>query len=199
MERTITQQQSSGRRTFIILAVIFMGPLLLAAVLFKYQLVPGGATNKGKLIDPPVALLGEELTRLDTEGGMVDTDSLLRGKWTLAFVGSGDCDEICAKNLYHIQQIWIGTNREMTRVQRAWLVADEVGSKRIGKVSRENPGLMVFDATDSTLVPRFPAVADAPIYLIDPQGYLMMSWQRDQDPREMLKDLRKLLRHSKAG
>ena len=32
------------------------------------------------------------------------------------------------------------------------------------------------------------------IYLIDPQGNLMLRWPRDADPSRMLKDLQRLMR-----
>ncbi len=204
MERTITAQQSSGRRTFILLAVIFFGPLLLAAVLFKYQLMPGGATNNGDLIKPPVELATAELPQMH-DVGSIDSGDLLNVKWTLAYAGSGVCNEVCQQNLYHMQQIWTLTNRDMIRVQRAWFVTSEADDKRIKKVIRDNPSLKVLNVSGTELVGQFPNLAENAakgsdrIYVIDPQGFMMLEWKPDLDPRDMLKDLKKLLRHSKTG
>lgn len=204
MERTITQQQSSGRRTFILLAVIFFGPLLLAAVLFKYGLIPGAETNNGDLVSPPVEMVGVDVPLLHTSG-TANTGDLLRAKWTLAYAGSGSCTSVCKQNLYHMQQIWTLTNRDMIRVQRAWFVTDDSANSRVAKVAKDNPNLNVLDASATPLVGQFPDLAENAvkgsdrIYLIDPQGFLMLEWEPTLDPRDILKDLKKLLRHSKSG
>jgi hypothetical protein len=55
-------------------------------------------------------------------------------------------------------------------------------------------------AAGNELLKLFPAphAAADHIYLVDPLGNLMMRYPRDADPRRMVKDLARLLKHSKV-
>lgn len=63
----------------------------------------------------------------------------------------------------------------------------------------EHQGTWLIRAAGSDILKLFPvagSVADH-IYVVDPPGNLMMRYPRDADPRRMLKDVARLLRHSK--
>jgi hypothetical protein len=64
-------------------------------------------------------------------------------------------------------------------------------------------GLAVLDATVPTAAPflaSFPAAArEHSVFVVDPLGNLMMSYDARTDPRGLLQDLQKLLRLSHIG
>ncbi|MGZ5141672.1 MAG: cytochrome C oxidase subunit I, partial [Burkholderiales bacterium] len=63
----------------------------------------------------------------------------------------------------------------------------------------DQPGLLVLRAAGADLTRTLPAITSPldHIYVVDPLGNLMMRFPPDPDPRRMLKDLARLLRHSK--
>ena len=81
-----------GRRQLLLLAALFFVPLLVAFWLYYGAdgWRPAGGTNQGELIDPAVPLPDAALARPD--GTRLPPD-FLHGKWTIAYVGDGRCDE----------------------------------------------------------------------------------------------------------
>ncbi len=69
--------------------------------------------------------------------------------------------------------------------------------------SAEDPGLITLDASGPSAAPllaQFPQGARAhSVFVVDPLGNLMMSYDARNDPHGLLEDLRKLLRLSHIG
>jgi hypothetical protein len=87
----------------------------------------------------------------------------------------------------------------MERVERAWLLEDDVAPS--AGVTREYEGTTQIAAQGSALLRLLPASA-APrdhIYIIDPLGNVVLRYPRDPDPNRMKKDLSRLLRASRIG
>jgi hypothetical protein len=129
---------------------------------------------------------------------------LLRGKWTMLFVGDGACDERCRKLLYLSRQSRIALNKDMDRVQRVFLATS--GCCDRAYFSGEHPDLTVVlprdEATGRALLAAFPGTADAVagrLYLVDPLGNLVLSYSSAAPDEALLTDVRKLLRLSHIG
>ena len=78
-----------------------------------------------------------------------------------------------------------------------WLLTDP-GAPDPALVA-EHPVLHIVRANRNEILRALPAAASPadPIYVVDPLGNLMMRFPADSDPRRMLKDVSRLLRHSK--
>jgi cytochrome oxidase Cu insertion factor (SCO1/SenC/PrrC family) len=137
--------------------------------------------------DPPVALVDGTPFRL----------SQLKNKWVLLVAQPGACDAYCQQQLIYIRQLRLAQGKESDRVERVWLVTDQTAPEN--KLLAQFPGMYTVRASGTALVAALPAVrtpADH-IYIVDVLGNLMMRYPRDADPRKMLKDVARLLRHSK--
>lgn len=187
-----------------ILVAVFFAPLIVAFVLY-YGLDgwrPSGGTNHGELIHPPVQL--PEIP-LSTQQGDRHPADLLRGKWTLVYIGSGACDARCREALTLIRQSRLALNDDMTRVQRLFLVTRDCCDESY--LASEHAGLLVAQLDqEATPIERvFAAATPEPleeagrIYIVDPHGNLMMSYPRDAEPEGLLADLKKLLKFSHIG
>jgi hypothetical protein len=81
-----------------------------------------------------------------------------------------------------------------------WLAT---GKGAQGLRASPDPGLIVLDATGPAAAPllaQFPVDGRAhSLYVVDPLGNLMMSYDGRGDPHGLLEDLRKLLRLSHIG
>jgi cytochrome oxidase Cu insertion factor (SCO1/SenC/PrrC family) len=199
-------RQRRGRRQLVILAAIFFVPLALAFWLYYGAggWAPQGGTNKGDLFAPAIPLPAVALTLQD---GTRTAPQFLQGKWTVAYLGDGACDERCRKALYLSRQSRIALNKDMDRVQRVFLATASCCDKAF--LSAEHPDLAVVslgaDPESQTLLASFPAVAGVPaaqagrLYLIDPLGNLVLSYSAQAPDKALLTDLRKLLRLSHIG
>jgi hypothetical protein len=130
-----------------------------------------------------------------------DGPQILRGKWSIVYIGTGNCDEPCRQALYVMRQTRLSLNNEMSRVERIFLTTGDCCAKDF--LEHEHAGLVVLDATgaDGTRLLRdFPADGRPySLFIVDPLGNLMMSYDARQNPKGLLEDLQKLLRLSHIG
>ena len=166
-----------------------------ASYLAYYFWQPGRTVNYGELLeagplpDPKLALADGTPFRL----------SQLRGKWVLVTVDSGRCDANCDGKLLYMRQLRLTQGKDRERVERVWLISDEVAPR--AEVVAQYQGTWLVRAAGPGLPGLFPArgpVSDH-IYVMDPLGNLMMRYPRDPDPRRMIKDLTRLLKASQVG
>jgi hypothetical protein len=184
-------------RTLALLAGLFLLPLALAfCVYYGTSWRPGGSVNHGTLISPPRPLPAAGLPSVPPGAG----EAPFRGKWALVYVGSGACDEDCRAGLLLMRQTRAALNTDMTRVRRVFLVTGQCCA--LGFLNSEHAGLLLLDASGpagAALLRSFPSERAHTLFLVDPLGNLMMSYDVESNPRGLLEDLQKLLRLSQIG
>ena len=129
------------RRMLMLLALLFFTPLLLSfALYYGSGWRPAGRTNHGVLIEP-----AHPLPRLAADA--------FSGRWSLVYIGSGDCDADCRNTLYYMRQTHLGLANLAPRVQRVFLVSANCCDRDY--LAREQPGLITLNA-DAALLAQFP-------------------------------------------
>lgn len=95
-----------------------------------------------------------------------------------------------------MRQVRLVQNTEKERVERIWLIDDDLMPHQ--EVKTEYAGTVLLSAKDSSLLGEFPADISPRdhIYVVDPMGNLMMRYPRDADPSRISKDLKLLLKLS---
>jgi len=180
--------------TFLIFFVPIMGAWLLNV--FAPDWRPFGTLNHGTLVQPVRSVSADGLE--PTDGKVLDRD-YLSGRWTLVHVSEGDCRQVCVEALARSRQIQQALGDDMNRVQLLLVVTPPAGAQ----TARLPPGTTVARASRHWLASFAFADADSGqrlrIYLVDPQGYLMMRYAEDVDQRGLLADLERLLKISKIG
>ena len=205
MTGTATLDPRRGRRGCLTLAAIFLLPLASAFWLYygDERWRPAGAANQGELIDPARPL--PTLALVDADGTAFAGD-LLRGRWTMLYVGDGRCDARCRRVLYLTRQTRIALNKDSDRVQRVFLATGPCCDRAY--FGAEHPDLSVAVLTGEQLaafMQQFPSHDGVPItetgriYLVDPLGNLMMSYPAAAPDKALLIDLKRLLKLSHIG
>jgi hypothetical protein len=190
--------RSRGRRQLLIIAAVFLLPVLVAFAMYYGNLWrPAGSSSKGELIDParPLAVAG-----LRHADGTPADAAALQGKWTLLYIGDGACDADCRTALVFARQSRLALNNEMTRVQRVLLATGHCCDSRY--FDAEHPGLVVLDASApeaQALLAQFPAERARSLFIVDPLGNLMMRHDASHTTKDLLSDLKKLLKLSHIG
>jgi cytochrome oxidase Cu insertion factor (SCO1/SenC/PrrC family) len=197
--------QRPNRRQIWLLIGLFFAPLAAAFILY-YGVEgwrPAGSTNHGDLVTPPRTLAK---IAVPTPGGRSVSEDFLHGKWTLIYVGDGQCDTRCRDALYLIRQTRLSLNDDMSRVQRVFVATGHCCDEPW--LSTEHAGLVTVlgdSPAGARLLQEFPqydgtAVATAGrIYVADPLGNLMMTYSPSAQPKGLLEDLKKLLKLSHIG
>ena len=183
--------QHKSRWTLIILFLVCTLPVLASYTTY-YFWEPDETVNYGELIEPtPLpegrgeGLVGQPAVDLAT----------LKGSWALVYTGDGACDEDCKQALYAMRQAWLAQDKEMRRMERFWFVTNDVAPA--AEVLEEQRGLRVARAVPEWLA-AMPA-ADSHIYLVDPLGNAMMRFPAQPDIKQVIQDLRRLLKYSQLG
>jgi len=187
----------SNRNKFLLVLAAFGIPVIASYLAYYVWQPQGGATNYGELIRPVTLEPETVLSRLDGQPVALRT---LRGKWLLVHANSGACDAACEKHLYAMRQVRLLQGRDQDRVERLWLVTDELAPNP-ELLERKFHGMRALRDPAGRLLGRLPAKTKLRdhIYIIDPLGNVMMRYDADPDLKRMGKDLGKLLRASQIG
>jgi hypothetical protein len=201
---SVTRSRTHPRHQLLLIALVFFGPLLLAFwMYYGSSWRPVGRINHGDLIAPPRPLPALALARVEGSGvatASISGSSAFRGKWSLVYLGPGDCGAGCRKTLYFMRQTHLGLGRLMPRVQRVFLVSRDCCDRAL--IEHDYPDLIVLDAQGRAAEPllrQFPAAPSTSIFIVDPRGNLMMRYDANADPKGLRDDLKRLLDLSHIG
>lgn len=132
------------------------------------------------------------------------------GRWLMVWVGPTACAQECLDALLEMRQIRLTTGRDRDRVERVWIRVPPTGALAPTPSQPTLPegleGTWVLGAVAdplSTWTNRLPSdlrkQAPTGLWLIDPQGHLMMHFPADTEPAKIKKDLIRLLKASRIG
>ncbi|WP_051676157.1 hypothetical protein [Polaromonas glacialis] len=189
----------SGRWKMILVLLVCASPVV-ASYFMYYVVRPEGRRNFGELINPQRPLPALATRTLDGNAG---TLTALKDQWLLLSVAGGACDTRCEQNLYFQRQLRESLGREKDRLDRVWLVDDDIPVRpallpalAAATVLRVQPG----DLAQWLAAEPGKRVQDH-LYLVDPLGNLMMRFPADMDAEAAAKakrDLDRLLRASSS-
>ncbi len=190
--------ETRGRLLVAGIFALFFLPIALAWFLNVKtpDWLPSGRTNHGTLVESP----GRVETRgmRSVEGRRADA-SLFEGKWTLLYVAESSCPDVCEKALYKMRQARFALGEDMQRIQRLMVFPVNAAEGLAKKLAGLDAALMIVSADAAWLERLKTGGGAAEIFLVDPQGYLIMWYPRDANPSGLIKDLERLLRISKIG
>lgn len=200
-----TPSPSAGKRTLLILALLFALPVALALILYISGWRPAATVNHGELVQP-ARPIGD--VTLDTLDGKRLKFSELNKKWALVYFGSAHCLARCEQDLYMMRQVHIAQGKEAARIERVFVVTDATALDLLRYTLKDHPGMIVLvgpPAAVRQLAGQFNVPAGGAldgldrIYLVDPLGNFMLHYPPDADASGMRKDLVRLLKVSAVG
>jgi cytochrome oxidase Cu insertion factor (SCO1/SenC/PrrC family) len=195
---------ANRRRARILLAgtfLFFFLPVVSAWLLNVYapDWRPFGMVNHGTLVQPVRPVSAVQLRHF--AGTPLDPDYLSE-RWTLVHLLHGDCGQSCMDALGRSRQVHRALGDDMYRVQLLLVRAAPVDARLadlptgVDSAVADREWLAHFTDSNSEAAEVGP---DEGIYLVDPQGFLMMRYPQDVEQRALLADLKRLLKISKIG
>ncbi len=206
MHNNKESQKNSNRRKLVMVLVVFVLPVVAAVSMYLTGWKPSSTGNYGELVQPARFIDDREMQTVD---GKTVKFSELHGKWTMVYFDSASCTEECVKQLYVMRQTHIAQGKDQDRVQRVFILTDDkspedkVIDTLVAKLS-DYAGMRVWKGDKivlAKLTQEFgmgsqEVTTSRAIYLLDPQGNLMMRYVAGIDPAGMRKDLVRLLKYS---
>ena len=184
----------SGRWKMLLLLLACAAPVI-ASYFTYYVIRPEGRRNYGELIDPQLPL--PAFTGVDANGRAVPLTQL-KDQWLFISVADSACDDACQKHLYVQHQLREGLGKDKDRLDWVWLRtgAPEL-AEPLKKATASATVLHVDEKLLATwLTPSAGQRLQDHLYVVDPIGNWMMRFPANADPKQIKRDLDRLLRAS---
>lgn len=185
---------------------VFLLPVIAAYIVHKNpQWLPKSTRNYGILYKPTVSLHGFELRNQDDKPFTLET---MRGKWSLIYIGTGNCDQACEDTLTKARDARWAQGAEATRIHYYYLVAADKFTGDLARLQKDYPSLIVLHgdtAQRNPLIRQFQISthqqpgSDNRLYLVDPAGILLMHYPFGFRHIGLMEDLKYLLKWSQIG
>lgn len=191
--------QRKGRRVFVYMLIFFLVPIVVVILMYQLNWKPSGA-SLGELVTPP-RLLGST-AELRTSDASAVSPVFWKERWSIVYVAE-NCEQACLNKLAAMRQLHVSLYKDIVRAQRVLITS----SPNVAAIKRDYPDLIVINQPASavaTLAQQFQLDGDNVktsnrLYLVDPLGHLMMSYQASVPLSDVRKDVARLLRYSWAG
>ena len=180
-----------------LMALLFFGPLAVAIGMYYVggdRWRPSGSVAHGVLLLPPRELPTGVMVLPD--GATAD----FGGKWSLLYVGRGDCDDPCKEALYRTRQVRRALGKEMSRVQRFFVATG--GAPNTEFLAAVHPGILVMTeglASRDAVLASLGTFAEGDVFVADPLGNVVLRFPAGTAMKDMHQDLQLLLKASQIG
>ena len=177
-----------GRWQLILLLLVAIGPMILATAMYQWRFwVPDGRNYHGALIGD-----GSQLVDIGVQGAAQE-------RWQLLVTSDGDCADDCRQLVYTARQIHIGLNRDATRAAHGLALSRPLPADYDEQLKREYPQLGRYSLDSLRYDKAVPAGQGARLWIVDPKGNLVLRYDARTKGKDILNDLRLLLKLSQIG
>lgn len=193
------EMQRRGRKLFLLMLTFFVVPIIVVILMYQFNWKPHGA-SLGELVKPPRLL--DSSKELKNNEGVVLKPEFWKEKWSVVYIAD-QCEKTCMDKLRDMRQLHVSLYKDITRTQRVFIT----NAQDVTEIKNKYPDLIVINqplADVSKLTQQFQlnnenAAMSNRLYLVDPLGHLMMSYNASVPLANVRKDVTRLLRYSWAG
>lgn len=186
-EQRPPQNRRKGRLQLILVLLVAIGPMILATSMYKFKFwVPDNRSFHGEMI-------GNGQSRADL--GVLAKEA----RWQLLVSAPGACAAECRQLVYLARQIQIGLGRDASRASHALASAQPLSADYDAQLSREYPQLQRYPLELPRYQKTAPGLEVPQLWIVDPHGNLVLRYGADVNGKDLLKDLRQLLKLSNIG
>lgn len=176
-----------GRLQLILVLLVAVGPMVLATCMYTFKFwVPESRSFHGELIGN-----GESRVELG-----VQSDET---RWQMLVTAPQQCDADCQQLVYLARQIQIGLGRDASRASHALSAAQPLTAQFEATLAREYPQLQRYPLDVKRYRRMAPGIELPQLWIVDPHGNLVLRYGAQVKGKDVLIDLRQLLKLSNIG
>ena len=183
-------QRRRSRAMLLAIAALFFGSMLLAGLLRFSGWQPPATKAHGELLHPPGDL---RAVTVQLAGGGVYRWQQPQRTWRIALAPPPGCTDACTHLGAQLLTVWQLLGADSDRVHVLWIGTPPASVPRGGALRVLAPS----DALRAGLPRLQPAPGEAngvPVYVIDPNGFVILRYAPGFDPSGLRQDLSKLLK-----
>lgn len=181
------RERRRNRWLLVVIAVAFFGTALVAGGLRLSGYQPQAKRQHGELLSP-YGDLREVAPRLVEGGGDYRWEPAAR-QWRIVAVPPPGCAQPCVELTRQLDLVWQLSGRHADRVHVLWAGAWPEGGVRHSGVRVVAP-----DPALRAGLPRVDDAAGVPVYIVDPNGFVILRYAPGFDPAHLREDLARLLK-----
>jgi len=179
------------------LFALFFGSLLLAGALRFSGWRPAASKNYGELLQPPGDL--REVSPLLADGTGDYAWNPRARIWRIALAPPSDCDDACDALARELDTVWRLLGRNADRVHVFWICPTTACAPPAGIMHNRALRVLQYSAGLRAALPRndentFGGRHGVPVYVIDPNGFVILRYSPGFDPAGLRADMAKLLK-----
>lgn len=191
-------QQRKGRIIFVLMTIFFVVPIVVVVMMYKLNWMPT-SQSYGELVAPP-RLIEQVETLKDSDGKAIS--KFWSDKWNMVYV-TDTCEQACKEKLHIMRQLHVSLYKDISRTQRVLIT----NTQDVSKIKADYPDLIIINQSADDIkkfsqqfnLDNEEAAQTNRLYLVDPLGHIMMSYQATTPAADIRKDLVRLLKYSWAG
>lgn len=185
--------RTRNRNRWALLGVIavFVLPILVAMWIARVDRIPGATGVHGEMYDPPRDL--REVAIEHADGSPYPWQPEER-TWRIVVVAPADCDAACAALATELDKVWRLFGHRADRVDVLWACEQDACMPPDGT---PRPDTFTAIRAGTALRAALPGVDDpdgTPVYVLDPNGFLVLRYAPGFDPAGLRADVAKLIR-----
>jgi hypothetical protein len=184
-------KKNNNKMALILLVVVFVVPVILAKFALELDWFNKASTNRGELLEPTIE--AQELLK-EAER-----------KWHFLYVIPAVCDQACENAIYSVSQVKTAIGREADRVNAVFIATEDSDKSTLEKIA-DIYDTQVLQKEQLNVNKVFKDVPVNAIFIADTLNNIVLKYpntadeqQAIMDSRDMLADMKKLLKLSRIG
>ncbi|RDZ26082.1 hypothetical protein [Lysobacter silvisoli] len=178
--------RNRNRWMLVAIFAVFFGSMLVAGLLRFSGWRPQGMKNHGELLQPPSDL--RAVTPRLADGSVYEWRPAER-MWRIVVAPPANCAQPCVQLAAELDKVWQLFGKDADEVHLLWVGTPPAGASHPAalRVLQPSPELRAG-------LPRVDDPRGVPVYVIDPNGFVILRYAPGFDPSGLRQDLAKLLK-----
>ncbi len=178
--------RTRNRGMLVAIIAIFLGSFIVAGALRFSGWRPDAMKNKGELLQPPGDL--RTARPMLADGSEYAWNPTAR-TWRIALAPPEDCTSECVELARELNLVWQLFGRQADRVHVLWIGTPPADATRLQtqRLLRPSPAMRAG-------LPRVDDAKGVPVYVVDPNGFVILRYAPGFDPADLRTDMARLLK-----
>ncbi len=186
---SVPDAQQKNRRSLLLMVAVFALPIILAKFALDGQWLATGVTNKGTLLNHELSLkqLGIDKTEFNQQ-------------WLIMYSLPAQCHDDCEKTMEVVHNTYVALGKEMPRITPVAIYQSQFSAEQTQQLAKSQWQLVTMPISAKQLI------EPSQVYIVDPLGNIFLTHQVPQNSaqlpqfgKQILADMKKLLKYSKVG
>lgn len=179
-------QRNRNRLVLLLIVAFFFVPMLIAGVMRFTDRHPAINRQHGELLEPKPDLRELQLQLADGKPYPWNPGARV---WRIVVAPQPDCAQACVRLSQELDKVWQLFGKDADQVELLWAGAPPAGAAHPASLRVLGPSPELRER-----LPRLNDPAGPPVYVIDPNGFVILRYAPGFEPAGLHKDLGRLLK-----